>query len=86
VVHRCKQHEYTEALSVGAGIVRISCSRCGSVHLDVAPRDLRGEAGLFQSGRTTWMGQEPTTVAVVQYERTFGKRVSRRRKAQPAPV
>lgn len=82
MINRCKQHEYTEALGVGAGIVRISCTRCGSVHLDLSPHDL--QAGLFQSERATFMGQEPNTVPVVRYERTFGKRVTRRRTPQPA--
>jgi hypothetical protein len=84
VVRRCKQHEYTEALDVGGGIVRIACSQCGSVHLELSSDDTIARAGLFQSGRVRWMAWEPDAAPVIQYERTFGKRSARRRKAQPA--
>jgi len=79
---RCKEHQFTESVAVGGGIVRVTCSRCGAVHL--GRRDVTLDSGLFQSGRSKWMAWEPDVVPPVRYERTFGKALRRRRRPRSA--
>jgi len=80
----CKEHEFGDPITVGGGIVRLACSRCGAVHLDLSRQETLVNSGLFQSGRIKWMTWEPEMKPPVQYERRFGKAPERRRRLQPA--
>ncbi|MFZ0493782.1 MAG: hypothetical protein WAM81_11390 [Acidimicrobiia bacterium] len=84
VARGCKDHQFSEPFAVGGGIVRVTCSRCGAVHLDLARHDVLADSGLFQPGRSKWMAWEPDVAQPVRYERTFGKAVARRRRPHSA--
>ena len=84
VARICKEHHFGEPVAVGGGIVRLTCTRCGAIHLDLARQDAPESSGLFQSGRGKWMGWEPDVVPPVRYERTFGKATRRRRRPRSA--
>ena len=80
----CKEHHFDEPVAVGAGLVRLTCTRCGTVHLDLVRHDVSESSGLFQADRGKWMGWEPDVVPPVRYERAFGKAALRRRRPRSA--
>ncbi len=84
-IRACKEHHsFGPGQSVGAGIERFRCVRCGTVRIDleVSGDLLLHGAGLFQAPRRSWM----LPVAVLLPDPTpryrFGQRPERRR--QPA--
>jgi hypothetical protein len=84
VARSCREHQYSEPVAVGGGIVRTSCSRCGAVHLNLARPGVLANSPLFRSGRSRWMAWDPDVVLPVPYKRTFGKPVGRRQRPQSA--
>jgi len=84
VARNCREHQYSEPVAVGGGIVRTTCSRCGAVRLGLARPDVLVNSYLFQSDRSKWMAWDPDVVLPVRYERTFGKPVGKRRRPQSA--
>ncbi|NOY56983.1 MAG: hypothetical protein GXP34_13510 [Actinobacteria bacterium] len=80
----CKEHDFGDPVAVGGGIVRVACSRCGAVHLDVAREEILVSSGLFQTGRIKWMSWDAAPETPVSNERRFGKAPDRRRRVATA--
>jgi len=80
----CKEHDFGDPVGVGGGIVRLACSRCGAVHLDITRQEVLVNSGLFQSGRIKWMTWEPAPETPVHRDRGFGKAPGGRRKVATA--
>jgi hypothetical protein len=80
----CREHEFGGSVSVGGGLARKSCERCGTVHLEPTRDEVLINSGLFQSGRIRWMSWEPSAQPQIRYEHTFGKAPAGRRRLASA--